>query len=257
MITAVLGLVIGVAAILVGNALEGGHLDSLIQPTAALIVCGGTLGATMLGSSSAAFSGAIRAIPKIYMSREPDFKAIIEQIINLATIARKDGILALEAEIPKLEDPFLANNLKRIVDGFDPGVLETMMEEAITKEEHEKTAAVKVYDTAGGFAPTIGIIGAVLGLIHVMSNLSDSSKLGTGIAVAFVATVYGVSLANLIVLPMGGRLKHLTKVEIEAMEVMMVGILGIQSGLNPRVIEARIRGLAGHEGGEGEEQQAA
>lgn len=176
----------------------------------------------------------------------------------MANVARKEGILALEKSMGNIKNPFFASNLQKVVDGYDPNVLREMMEEKIFKTEQNNNSIGKVWETAGGFAPTVGIIGAVLGLIHVMGNLSDSSKLGSGIAVAFVATVYGVGSANLIFIPLGNKLKKMGMGEVHEMEIIMTGILGIQAGLNPRVIEDKMNNLAGDHGhaGEGEKKAA-
>lgn len=251
-----LGVILGFGAILLGNALEGGHIGSLIQPTAALIVGGGTLGATLLSSTAAEFSAALRACMSAFLGKDPDYKALVKEIAGLAAAARKDGILSLEGAIGKIKNPFLSKNLRSIIDGYDPAVLKAIMEDSISHAEHEKAAVAKVWETAGGFSPTVGIIGAVMGLIHVMSNLSDSSKLGSGIAVAFVATVYGVGAANLFLIPLGGKLKKMAKSEMMEMEIIYLGLCGIQEGLNPRVIEDRLTNMIGDHGKEGHGAEA-
>lgn len=248
MITAILGLCIGLAAILLGNTWEGGHIEALFQPTAALIVFGGTMGATLLSTQVGHFSGAIRSLGKVFLYRDVDFNELVKEIVSVANTARKEGILALEQQLPSVRHPFLRAKLRYIVDGYDPEVFKNLVEDAIAREEHEKIAISKVWETAGGFSPTVGILGAVLGLIQVMSNLSDSTKLGSGIAVAFVATVYGVGGANLVLLPIANRLRGIVAIEIKTMELIYIGMLGIQSGLNPRVIEARLRNMLGETG---------
>ncbi len=254
-----LGLIVGFGAILLGNAIEGGHISALIQPTAAMIVFGGTLGATLLASTMEEFAGAIQCLKKAFLGKPPDYAALVKEISAIAATARKEGLLALEKTVASIKDPFFAENLRHVVDGYDPNVLREMMEDRISHTEEEKILIAKVYETAGGFSPTIGIIGAVLGLIHVMSNLSDSSKLGAGIAVAFVATVYGVASANLVFLPLGTKLKKIMKAEVLEMSLIYTGLVGIQSGLNPRVIEDKLNNLIGEHGGEheGGEKKAA
>lgn len=256
-----IGLILGMTAILGGALLEGLHLQALIQPTAALIVFGGTIGATMLASTTEEFGAALKVIPKVYFKPEKhDFSHVIKDIIDMANIARKEGILALEKKMGAIKNPFFHSNLQKVVDGYDPTILREMMEERIFKTELSNNSIGKVWETAGGFAPTIGIIGAILGLIHVMGNLTDSSKLGTGIAVAFVATVYGVGSANLVFIPMGNKIKKILMVEVHEMEIIMTGILGIQAGLNPRIIEDKMNNLAGDHGhtekGQGEKKAA-
>lgn len=262
MILTWMGLILGFGCILVGAVLEGLHMSALSQPTAALIVFGGTLGATMLACTQDEFSGAIRILPKLFFGKTPDFSKLVAEIVEMANVARRDGILALEKKVGEIKNPFFAQNLRKIVDGYDPHILKEMMEEKIFKAEHHSNSIGKVYETGGGFSPTVGIIGAVLGLIHVMGNLSDSSKLGSGIAVAFVATIYGVGLANLALIPMGNKCKKVGKYELDEMEIIMHGILAIQAGLNPRVIEDRLSNLLsdhghGHaKGGEAEKKAA-
>jgi chemotaxis protein MotA len=244
-----LGVIIGLAAILIGNTLEGGHNSQLVQMTAGLIVFGGTCGATMLSVTMDEFSAAMRALGKVFFSNpNSDGKMILTQILELAAKARKEGLLSLESSLDSIKDPFMKGNLRHIVDGYDPGVLKELMEDQITHHEEKQLAIAKVYETAGGYSPTVGIIGAVLGLIHVMSNLSDSSKLGSGIAVAFVATVYGVGAANMILLPIANKLKKYAKAETQAMELVFTGLCGIQDGLNPRVIEDKMRNRLGEHG---------
>ena len=157
----------------------------------------------------------------------------MKQIVSLAVVARREGILALERMLPEIKNHFLSSSLRHLIDGYDPNVLREMMEDRMSKAEEEKMAIAKVWETAGGFSPTIGIIGAVLGLIHVMANLSDSSKLGGGIAVAFVATVYGVGAANLVLLPMGNKLKKIGKDEIVEYELIYTGVMGDPGGIEP------------------------
>jgi chemotaxis protein MotA len=250
-----IAVIVGVGAILVGNWLEGGHIGSLVQPTAAMIVGGGTLGATLLASTGAEFSAAIRCLGAAFLGKAPNYASLVKEVAALAASARKDGLLSLESSVGKIKNPFLSKNLRHIIDGYDPNVLKTIMEDQITHTEEHKLAVAKVWETAGGFSPTIGIIGAVMGLIHVMSNLSDSSKLGSGIAVAFVATVYGVGAANLFLIPLGGKLKKMAKEELMEMEIIYIALCGIQEGLNPRIIEDRLMNMIGGHGDKGHTEE--
>jgi chemotaxis protein MotA len=240
-----IGLGLGISGILLGQWLEGGRLTQLLVPTAALIVFGGTLGATLLSSGLSELRGAALGLRKVFFGSSPDFPAVIREISSLAAMARKDGILALERRMDDLPNAFFSQNLRHLVDGYEAGLLRDLMDDWIAREEAEKTAIARVFETAAGFSPTVGIIGAVLGLIHVMTNLSDSSKLGSGIAVAFVATVYGVGTANLVFLPIANKLKRLAQAEILEYRLIYAGLLGIQSGLNPRVVEDRLNNLVG------------
>lgn len=246
MILSWIGAILGVGGILLGNAMEGGHISALIQPTAAFIVFGGTFGATMLSSTLTEFTQALKSLPKIFLAKDADLSPLVAEIIQIASTARKEGVLALEKYLNNIKDPFFSSNMRHVVDGYDPNILKAMMETRIYHEEEEKGAVAKVWETAGGYAPTIGILGAVLGLIHVMSNLADPTKLGSGIAVAFVATIYGVGSANLLFLPFANKLKKIGKAECMRMYVIAEGIASIQAGLNPRIIEDRLANLVGH-----------
>ncbi|MCB0405263.1 MAG: flagellar motor protein [Bdellovibrionales bacterium] len=246
MILSWLGILIGVGAILLGNVLEGGHIEQLVQPTAAMIVFGGTIGAVLLSSSTPDFVRALQGLPRVFFRGLPDHSALITELSQLASLARREGLVAMDKALGSIRNPFLQNHLRHVIDGYDPAVLAEMMEEEIEHHEEEALAAAKVWETAGGFSPTIGILGAVLGLIHVMANLSDSSKLGAGIAVAFVATVYGVGGANLILLPIANKLKKFALMESVEKKLIYTGLMGIQNGLNPRIIEERLRAVTGH-----------
>jgi chemotaxis protein MotA len=235
-----IAMAIGLGSILGGNALEGGSIDSLVQPTAALIVAGGTLAATWLASTNGEIGALKRLLPRLFKKNHHDPAKVMETMVGLAADARKDGLLALESRIPALHEPFLQRGLRLLVDGTPPEQVVRLLELDIEVYEHEYGRAGKVLETAGGFAPTIGIIGAVLGLIHVMHNLSDPSSLGDGIAVAFVATVYGVGIANLFALPMGMRLKKIVAEEASNRQMILTGIQIIGAGENPRHLEAAL-----------------
>ncbi len=240
-------------AILGGQALEGGSIKSILQPTAAIIVLGGTFGACLVQFPLAVAIGSFKAIGKIFGQPKVHNREIIQEIIRLANKARKEGVISLEADAQNISDQFLKRALTMAMDGVEPKVLRETMELEIENLEEEEDQPIKFWQAAGGYSPTIGIIGAVLGLIHVMENLSDPSKLGGGIAVAFVATVYGVSLANIIYLPMAGKLKLKAKTVMVAKEIMLVGVIGILEGENPRLIEDKLKSYLSRE--ELQEQQ--
>ncbi|HVZ33866.1 MAG TPA: MotA/TolQ/ExbB proton channel family protein, partial [Polyangiaceae bacterium] len=185
----ILGMLVGLSAILVGNALEGGHIGALLQPTALLIVAGGTLGATMLGFPLPVFIKAVKALRDVFSDTPRDTGKLIAEIVDYAQKARRDGIIALEEQLERASDPFLRKALLMAVDGADSKTMRDNLELVISHYEDDKEKLAKVWESAGGYAPTIGIIGAVMGLIHVMQNLSDVSAVGKGIAVAFVATI--------------------------------------------------------------------
>lgn len=239
------GLLLAIGAIIGGQILEGGHLGSLLQPTAFLIVIGGTIGAVMLQSPLATFLDGLRISIWVIVPPRLDKQRVIKQMARWSSLSRKEGLLSLEAEITSLNDPFARKGLQLLVDGAEPQRLREALEVEIdTYEEHLKAAA-KVWESAGGYSPTIGILGAVMGLIHVMENLSDPSKLGAGIAVAFVATIYGVGAANLIFLPMAKKLLTHIGEMVKVREMYVDGLVGISNGDNPRIIESRLQGYAG------------
>jgi len=237
----VFGIVLGIAVIVAANFIEGGTAHSLFQLTAALIVFGGTLGATLLSFPIKDVLQAAKSLKEVFFVDEKDFESIINDIINFSYIARRNGMIALEVELARIDDPFLRKSLRLAIDGMNPKLLrETMEQENITFEEAKRRSA-RVFETAGGFAPTIGIIGAVMGLIQVMENLSDPSRLGAGIAIAFVATIYGVGSANLILLPIAKRLINKVNKDLFLREMMLEGVILIQAGINPHYIDEKLR----------------
>jgi chemotaxis protein MotA len=238
------GIVIGVAFILIGQAIEGGSILSLLQPTAALIVFGGTFGAVFLSFSRNDVLRGVRALRTVFLWDGEPVSLTIDKMISIAMLARKNGILSLDGDIKSIQDPFLRKAVQQLVDATSPDVLRDLLEtESRGREEYDEVPA-KVYESAGGYAPTIGILGAVIGLIQVMQHLSDPSKLGSGIAVAFVATVYGVASANLFFLPVATKLKMKARHESRGRELVIEGVLAIQDGMNPRMIHEKLCGIA-------------
>lgn len=237
----IIGLMLALCAILGGQALEGGKVGSILQGTAALIVIGGTFGACLLQFQLSVFFASLKSVVRVFQEPKTNNREVITEIIRLANKARKEGVISLESDTQKLSDPFLKKALTMAMDGVEPKVLRDTMELEIANLEDEAEQPIKFWTAAGGYSPTIGILGAVLGLIHVMENLSDQSKLGAGIAVAFVATVYGVGLANLVYLPMAGKLKLKSKAHLVAKEIMLVGVISILEGENPRLIEDKLK----------------
>ena len=238
----VLGLLFGIVAIVGGQLLEGGHIASLSQPTALLIVLGGTMGAVMLQSPYATFMRGMRMVRWVWYPPVVDHQQLIKQISNWSQVSRREGLLALEGVINQLKDDFSRKGLQLLVDGAEPERLREVLEVDISTFEVEMKLSARIWEAAGGYSPTIGILGAVLGLIHVMENLSDPSKLGAGIAVAFVATIYGVGLANLVFLPIANKLKaHIGRLIVQR-EMIVDGLVGIANGANPRIIESRLKG---------------
>jgi chemotaxis protein MotA len=235
-----IGLVMGIGAVLGGQLLEGGSLHSIMQFTAAVIVFGGTFGAVFLSYPFQNVLGAFRDIRIIIKEPLRDPAEIISQITKYANKARKEGILSLEKEIKNIQEPFLGKALTMAVDGVEPNTIREAMETELEYlDEHGKVNS-KVFKSAGGYAPTIGILGAVLGLIHVMENLNDPSKLGAGIAVAFVATVYGVGSANLLFLPIATKMEMRHRHNMILKEMMLEGVVSVSTGENPRLIEEKL-----------------
>ena len=239
------GLTLAIAAIIVGQVLEGGHVASLVQPTAFLIVIGGTLGAVMLQSSLKVFRTGMQMVRWVFVPPLLDHDTLIAEVVGWSNVARKEGLLSLESQIPAVEDPFIRKGLQLLVDGVEPERLREVLEVEIDTWEGQMKLGAKIWEAAGGYAPTIGILGAVMGLIHVMENLSDPSKLGAGIAVAFVATIYGVGSANLIFLPVSKKLLGVIGTLVSMREMLVDGLVGIANGDNPRIIESRLKGYAG------------
>lgn len=238
----VFGLLLGLTAIIGGQLLEGGHIGSLIQPTAAMIVLGGTLGAVLLQNPMPVVRRAFRMMGWVWVPPVVDYQRIITQVLNWSQVSRREGLLSLENFIAQLKDEFSRKGLQLLVDGAEPDRLRDVLEVELSAYEEEMKQGAKFWEAAGGYSPTIGILGAVMGLIHVMENLSDPSKLGAGIAVAFVATIYGVGLANLFYLPVAGKIKAHIHRQVVAREMLIDGLVGIANGDNPRIIEGRLRG---------------
>ena len=241
-ILSIIGLVVGFGAILGGNYIEGGHIDSLLQLTAFIIVAGGTIGAVMLQSPLRTFLRGLKIAAWMIIPPKVEAAESIPKIVKWSNIARKEGLLGLEALVESEPDAFAAKGLQLLVDGTEPDTIRAILEVELGAREHHDTQAAKIYEGMGGYSPTVGIIGAVMGLIHVMQNLSDPSKLGTGIAVAFVATIYGVGLANLLFLPAANKLKAHIHSQSQFREMVLEGIISISRGENPRNIETKLQG---------------
>ena len=254
------GLVVALIAILGGNVLEGGHLESLIGLPAFLIVIGGTIGAVLVQFPMATVKASIKAGLALFKPKKSEPERLVEELVGLAQLARKDGVLGLEKVAGSVSHPLLHKGILMAVDGCDSEVIRSTLETVISQEEHHVESSAKVFESAGGYSPTIGIIGAVLGLIHVMGNLADIEAVGKGIAAAFVATIYGVGAANIVFLPLAGRIKMRHAEETRQMELILEGVLAIQAGLNPKIVRERLAAYvpvhSGHKG-EAEPTRAA
>lgn len=238
----IIGLLLAIGAIVGGNIMEGGHTDSLIQLTAFIIVMGGTIGAIMVQTPLPTFMRSLKMLMWVVLPPKLAQVEAIEKIVNWSNIARKEGLLGLEPLAESEPEIFARKGLQLLVDGSEPETIRSILEVELDSIEHADTQGAKVYEGMGGYCPTIGIIGAVMGLIHVMNNLADPSKLGPGIAVAFVATIYGVGLANIIFLPVANKLKSSIHKQSKFREMIIEGIIAIAEGENPRNIETKLKG---------------
>jgi chemotaxis protein MotA len=242
-IATIIGIFFGIGMIVSGNLIEGGKIQSFVGIPAGMIVFGGTAGAVLTQFRIKSLINMVAGIKSAFLGVKLDQLGLIHQIVDFARRARREGILALEKEIPNITDPFFSKALSMAVDGLEPKTLyETMETEMSTTEEEWKDKA-EALEAAGGYSPTCGIIGAVLGLIVVMGNLEDIKKVGEGIASAFVATIYGLFLANLICLPLAGKIKSIGKDVVKTKEMTLKGVLLIQEGINHSIIEEELKGF--------------
>lgn len=238
----VIGVVLALCALVGGSILKGAGLAGLWSPAAFLIVIVGTIAAILVQTSASTFMRAMKMLPWVFRPPEQDHQAVIAQIVEWSTTARKQGLLGLEAQVAEQADPFMAKGLQMVVDGLEPEAIRQMLEIELQGQNERDLAAAKVFEGMGIYAPTLGIVGAVLGLMAVMKNLADPSKLGHGIAAAFTATIYGIGSANLILLPVGNKLKTLIRAQATGREMIIEGLIAIAQGENPRNIEARLNG---------------
>jgi chemotaxis protein MotA len=239
--SSIIGILVAVAAIVAGLLVEGGNLGQVLQPTAAMIVFGGTLGAVMLQFPLPTLLGAFRKAVHVFLHHKQDGDQALKQIVDFANKARRSGIVSLDQDLNRIQDPFLKQAIMLAVDGTEPSELRKIMEIQIEKRAEDEERVPAIFESAGGFSPTIGIIGAVLGLIQVMQHLDKIEEVGRGIAVAFVATIYGVGAANLIFLPSAGKLKLRIQAERIHKEMMLEGVVSILEGMNPRMIEIKLQ----------------
>ena len=238
-----LGVALAFAANLGGNWLEGGHLEMLANGPAMVIVLGGTIGAVLLQTPMPTFLRSMRMLGSVFMPPRHRLEDTIDKLVEWSRVARKDGLLGLERILDGEDDLFVRKGMQLLVDGNEPDEIRHTLEVELDSRERFDLQASKVLEAMGGYSPTIGIIGAVMGLIHVMQNLSDPSRLGSGIATAFVATIYGVGLANLFLLPMAGKMKAYVLQESHYRELVVEGLVAISEGENPRQIETRLQGF--------------
>ena len=240
------GLVVALAGIIGGLLIEGGKLKDVAQFTAGLIVVGGTAGAVMVSTPMRVLMGAVRRLAGVFFDATRPMNGLLDEMIEYATKARKQGLVSLEQQALTIVDPFLKKAMNLAVDGTDIQEIRKMLELEIDLDQHHAEAEAKVFEHAGGYAPTVGIIGAVLGLIQVMKNLANIDEVGHGIAVSFVATVYGVGLANLLLLPAATKIKSRTRSETQRKELILEGVCAIVEGLNPKLIRSKLEAYTQH-----------
>lgn len=237
------GIVLALGGIIAGLLLEGGNFRQILQPTAAMIVFGGTLGAVMLQFPLPVVIHAFRRLGSVFLSPQTKPQDTIQRLVQYAQKARREGIVSLDADLSQIDDTFLQKSLMLAVDGTEPQELRKIMELELDNQAEYEEQVPQVFESAGGFAPTIGIIGAVLGLIQVMQHLDKIDEVGRGIAVAFVATIYGVGSANLLYLPVAGKMKLRIREEQIMREMTLEGVASILEGMNPRILETKLLGF--------------
>ena len=247
-----IGIAVALFFIIGGNLAEGGHIGGMVGGPAAMIVFGGTIGAGLVQYPMPMVKHAFHLAGKLFKPPSNDPHKLLDELVDYANKARKDGILGLEKLAPTASDPFLSKALMMAVDGADSAAIKETMEIIIGQEEEHDEESAKFFEAMGGYAPTVGIIGAVLGLIHVMANLTDINAVGHGIAGAFVATIYGVAIANIVFLPMAARIKMQVKEGVNVKNMMLAGVLAIQQGMNPKLVRDRLASFLPSHGAKGE-----
>ena len=237
------GVLLAVAGIIAGLLIEGGNLGQILQPTAALIVFGGTLGAVLIQFPLTTVVAAFRSLANVFAAPRTQNDQLVRVLVTLANKARRNGVVSLDKDLPGIEDPFFRQALMLAVDGTEPTELRNIMSVSLTSTAESEERLPAVFDAAGGFSPTIGILGAVLGLIQVMQHLDNMQEVGRGIAVAFVATIYGVGVANLFFLPFAGKMRIRIQDIHQSREMMLEGVISILEGMNPRMLEVKLGGF--------------
>jgi chemotaxis protein MotA len=237
------GVFVAFVGILAGLHIEGGHLAQILQPTAAMIVFGGTLGAVLLQFPLTTVIAAFRSLVHIFSAPRKQDTELATQLVGFANKARRQGLVSLDGDLRNISDPFLRQTLMLAVDGTEPTELRNIMRVSLDSSTEDEERLPAVFESAGGFSPTIGILGAVLGLIQVMQHLDDIHEVGRGIAVAFVATIYGVGIANLFFLPFAGKMRIRIREGYRRREMLLEGVISILEGINPRMLEIKLAGF--------------
>ena len=263
--SSLIGLGIALAGLFLGPSMEGSSPMAVINPSAMLIVLCGTLGATIIGANFDAVKGIPKMFGKVFNAPSPDLNALVKELVGYAESARRDGLLALDEQTGSIEDPFTRKGLQLVVDGTDPDLVADILEAENSAMKKRHATGRQPFEKAGGYAPTMGIIGTVFGLIHVLANLDAPETLGPSISSAFVATLIGVASANVFYLPIATKLKQISEEELHARALIVEGILSIQAGDNPRVVQEKLitfvppalREAEGESGGGGNAAKAA
>ena len=237
------GVLLAIAGIFAGLMMEGGNLGQVVQPTAALIVFGGTIGAVLLQFPLVTVTAAFRRMAHVFAAPRRPNDELIKLLVAFANKARRNGVVSLDADLQSIQDPFLKQSVMLAVDGTEPAELRKIMQVVLDSATESEERQPAVFESAGGFSPTIGILGAVLGLIQVMQHLDNIQEVGNGIAVAFVATIYGVGIANLFFLPIAGKMRIRIREEYLRREMMLEGVISILEGMNPRMLEVKLTGF--------------
>jgi len=238
------GLAVALGALIGGLIMDGGKISDITQVSAAIIVLGGTLGAVMITSPLSSLISAAAGLKKVFFEAAINAEAAIDEMVGYATKARKSSLISLESDLENIDDPFLKKALTLAVDGTDLQELRSMLDLDLAQSEKKAETEAKVFEAAGGYSPTIGIIGAVMGLIQVMKHLENIDEVGKGIAIAFVATVYGVAAANLFFLPSANKLKSRAQKEVQLKELLIEGVVAIIEGMNPKLIRVKLEAFA-------------
>ena len=263
--SSIIGLGIAILGLFLGPSMEGSSPMAVINPSAMLIVLCGTLGATIIGANFDAIKGIPKMFGKVFNAPSPDLNALVKELVGYAESARRDGLLALDEQTGSIEDPFTRKGLQLVVDGTDPDLVADILDAENSAMKKRHATGRQPFEKAGGYAPTMGIIGTVFGLIHVLANLDAPETLGPSISSAFVATLIGVASANVFYLPIATKLKQISEEELHARSLIVEGILSIQAGDNPRVVQEKLitfvppalREAEGESGGSGNAEKAA
>ncbi len=234
------GLILGVGAVIVSFIMEGGHLSAIIQAPAMVIVIGGTIGATVITTSMETILRVPRFLGQAFFGKTPEPLETINMIVRMSEKARREGILGLENDLKSISDPFFRKAIQLVIDGTEITVLKTILETEIAYLEERHKRGIAVFQKLGGFSPTLGIIGTVLGLIHTLSNTAEPDRMAAAIAGAFIATLWGVAMANLVYLPIGDKLRLRHEEELAKLDLILEGVISIQSGDNPRVVKTKL-----------------